>query len=163
MKKFLPKSANNPQGFTLIELMVVISIIAILAIIGMVAYSTIQKRARDTRRRAEITAIAYALEANYNDSTAKYALLATTQFTDGAIPVDIYSGTNKCGTAGARWCEYCSRDVAGTAMTKGQNPAGGCTTGGAKVSATKPPVDTAFEVCATLETSPYFYCKISVR
>lgn len=69
MKKFLPKLKNNPQGFTLIELMVVISIIAFLSVIGIASYTATQKSARDARRRADINSIASALEANGRNNT----------------------------------------------------------------------------------------------
>lgn len=49
------------RGFTLIELMVIISIIAILSVIGIVTFSNIQKNARDVKRRADIDAISKAL------------------------------------------------------------------------------------------------------
>ncbi len=72
MKKLLPKTLNNPQGFTLIELMVVVSIIAFLAVIGVAAFSNAQKTARDGRRRADIEAIAAALESNRDTVVGKY-------------------------------------------------------------------------------------------
>ncbi|MBI4036028.1 type II secretion system protein [Candidatus Daviesbacteria bacterium] len=64
MKKFLPKLKNNTSGFTLIELMVVVTIIAFLSVIGVAAFSNAQKQARDGRRRADIDAIATAMESN---------------------------------------------------------------------------------------------------
>lgn len=53
----MPKPAH---GFTLIELLVVITIIAILSTVGMTVYSGIQKRTRDTKRIADVNAIAKA-------------------------------------------------------------------------------------------------------
>lgn len=54
-------------GFTIIELLIVIVVIAILAAISLVAYDGLQQRARDTQRKADITAITKALELYYND------------------------------------------------------------------------------------------------
>lgn len=88
MKNFLPKSKNNPSGFTLIELMVVISIIAFLAVIGIAAYSQTQKTARDGRRKADVDAISQAYESNYLAATDAYIALATTQFANNVIPTD---------------------------------------------------------------------------
>lgn len=56
------------SGFTLVELLVVIVIIAILAAITMVAYNGIQGRARDAGRLSDIETIAKALELYYGDN-----------------------------------------------------------------------------------------------
>lgn len=50
------------KGFTLIELMVVMAIIALLAMIGGAAYISAQKRGRNARRAADIQQIRSALE-----------------------------------------------------------------------------------------------------
>lgn len=57
------------NGFTLIELMVVIAIIAILAIVGITIFSGQQASARDSRRTGDIQAIAKALENHFVAST----------------------------------------------------------------------------------------------
>jgi len=59
------------SGFTLVELLIVIAIIAVLSIIGITIYSGIQKNARDSRRKADIDAITKAFEVKYN-STGTY-------------------------------------------------------------------------------------------
>ena len=56
----LPKVTRT--GFTLVELMVVVAIIAILAVVGITVFSNTQKSARDSRRQADIGAIATAME-----------------------------------------------------------------------------------------------------
>lgn len=88
MKKFLPKSINNPAGFTLVELLVVISIIAILSVVAVTLFGNAQKNARDGRRRADIDAIAAALEANHVPNSNTYPALAASMFAAQAIPVD---------------------------------------------------------------------------
>lgn len=50
------------SGFTLVELMIVISIIALLATIGIVSYSTLQSRSRDSKRMDDIAHIGRALQ-----------------------------------------------------------------------------------------------------
>lgn len=50
------------RGFTIVELLIVIVVIAILAAITIVAYNGIQQRARDTQRVSDIASILKALE-----------------------------------------------------------------------------------------------------
>lgn len=88
MKKFLPTSN---KGFTLIELMVVVTIIAFLAVIGIVSFTNVQAQARDGRRRADIDAIGTAMEANRDPVTGYYKQCATnasTIYANGALPAD---------------------------------------------------------------------------
>ncbi|MBI4036814.1 prepilin-type N-terminal cleavage/methylation domain-containing protein [Candidatus Daviesbacteria bacterium] len=70
------------KGFTLVELLVVVTIIAILAVVGLVVFSNIQKSARDSRRRADIEAIAKAYEVKYN-SNGSYQVLTDADFASG--------------------------------------------------------------------------------
>lgn len=50
------------RGFTIVELLIVIVVIAILAAVTIVAYNGIQSRAKDSQRLADIAAITKALE-----------------------------------------------------------------------------------------------------
>lgn len=56
---------RSKRGFTLIELMIAISIIAIISAIGLVSYSQAQKIGRDARRKQDLRQIAVALELFY--------------------------------------------------------------------------------------------------
>lgn len=58
------------KGFTLIELMVVMIIIAILATLGIVAYSQATIAARDGKRKADIETVRQALLLYRQDNTA---------------------------------------------------------------------------------------------
>ncbi|AHB42071.1 hypothetical protein RAAC3_TM7C00001G0206 [Candidatus Saccharibacteria bacterium RAAC3_TM7_1] len=49
-------------GFTIVELLIVIVVIAILAAITIVAYSGLQQRTRDNIRKSDLTSIAKALK-----------------------------------------------------------------------------------------------------
>lgn len=53
------------KGFTIVELLIVIVIIAILAAITIVAYNGIQQRARDAQRKSDLAAIGKALQIHY--------------------------------------------------------------------------------------------------
>lgn len=55
----MPKKSH---GFTLIELMIVVSIIAILAAVGAAAYGKVQENARNTKRQSDLKVIQSALE-----------------------------------------------------------------------------------------------------
>lgn len=84
------------SGFTLIELLVVITIIAILSAIGMIIYGGVQKGARDSKRKADVNAIANVLETHYNDTnspcnasaTAPYCATVADSFFSGGRPHD---------------------------------------------------------------------------
>lgn len=140
MKKLLPKSAKNPQGFTLVELLIVVSIIAILAIIGIVIFGNVQKGARDARRKADIDSIAKAMEANYNTATCvgTYCALAATFFASGQIPIDPLNTGTTCST---NTCKYCVRTVVGA-----------CAPTDTTVAVGQPPAGTGYIICTSLET-----------
>lgn len=59
------KTGKSGAGFTLVELLIVISIIAILTVIGLTTYAGVQKNARDARRKDDLRAIKVALELYY--------------------------------------------------------------------------------------------------
>jgi prepilin-type N-terminal cleavage/methylation domain-containing protein len=56
---------KKQQGFTIVELLIVIVVIAILAAISIVAYTNVQRQARDTERAANAKSVVDAL-AIYN-------------------------------------------------------------------------------------------------
>lgn len=67
---------NRSSGFTIIELLIVIVVIAILAGLVLNAFGNIQARARDTERRNDINAIHTQLELYYTDNDEYPATLA---------------------------------------------------------------------------------------
>ncbi len=61
-------SSKTNKGFTLIELLVVIAIIGLLASIVLVSLNSARKKARDTKRIADLRQIQMALEMYYDDN-----------------------------------------------------------------------------------------------
>ena len=66
-----PSSNGHRAGFTIVELLIVIVVIAILAAITIVAYNGVQARARNSSRVSAIDAIQKALEL-YKTETGSY-------------------------------------------------------------------------------------------
>ena len=60
---------KKSQGFTIVELLIVIVVIGILAALVLNSFNGVQARARDTERRTDINAIATQLEVYYNDKS----------------------------------------------------------------------------------------------
>lgn len=127
MKKYLPKTVNNPQGFTLVELMVAIAIMAILSVIGLTVFTNSQVTARDAKRKADIDALAKAMEANYTPGTGYSATMQTSWFAGNVIPTAT-SGTaytSSLATGGYTICAQLERSTgnsnSGTTFTKVTN------------------------------------------
>jgi len=96
-------------GFTLLELLVVISIIGILIAMGTVAFSTAQKRGRDSKRRGDLKAVQAAFE-QYNATNTGYAASCATMATSdyipsGTLPTDPQTGADySCVSTTADYC-----------------------------------------------------------
>lgn len=78
------------SGFTLIELLITISIIAVLSVIGLVAYTSFLKNSRDSKRQADVKFIQSALE-EYHADLLYYPLL------DSAVGITCTNGRFKIG------------------------------------------------------------------
>lgn len=59
---------RNNRGFTLVEVLLTVVIISILTTVIAVAYTSIQKDARDTTRQGNVTVISQALEKYYTEN-----------------------------------------------------------------------------------------------
>jgi len=88
------KTMKKKTGFTLFELLVVISIIALIIAAVTASYSSTQKRARDSRRRQDIDQVHKALEQYYGDNT-EYPTASCnpgSTYLPGDLPVDPKDG-----------------------------------------------------------------------
>ena len=163
------QTLRSKRGFTLIELIIVIALIAILASIGLSVYSGQQKNARDAKRRGDIEAIANALETN--KTATSYQPLIGSNFTAGAIPTDpggfgsatpphysiCYSSSSTTLASGAGY----NPPSAWSATS--QNPSlatGNCVGNAWSDISTSAPTGTfySFTICAQLEAGG-FYCR----
>ncbi len=124
------KAIQLHSGFTLIELMVVVSIIGILMAAGILAFSNAQKSARDAKRRADVDAISKALEQYNQTNNGKYppATAGTidpttiqSYFPSGTVPKDptnsgsyIYTITGTASTPNMAYCVGTKLEKPGT-------------------------------------------------
>ncbi|NMB83759.1 type II secretion system protein [Candidatus Roizmanbacteria bacterium] len=70
--KILNFKLKIKAGFTLLEMLVVIGIIAVLVGIGSVSYSTSQKKSRDAKRKSDLKVIQNSMEQYYSVCGYKY-------------------------------------------------------------------------------------------
>lgn len=139
----------NKKGFTLVELLVAVAIIAILATIGLTIFSTSQRDARDARRRADINSIAGALEVN--KAAGSYNLLKDENFSSGKIPVD---------TSTAKYSVKTDDTAAVSDPTSWDVGNGNPSAEWVTVSSSNPAALTKYwKVCARLEKSGSTYCR----
>jgi len=68
--KFKTASQSSSYGFTLVELLIAVAIIALLTSIGITAFTRAQRNSRDVRRRADLMSLSSALELYYDDNNA---------------------------------------------------------------------------------------------
>jgi len=66
--------SSRKNGFTLVELLIVISIIAILSVVGVTVFSGIQKKARIVKRISDIKAVQTSLEVYYYTHNSQYPI-----------------------------------------------------------------------------------------
>ncbi|MDO8486691.1 MAG: prepilin-type N-terminal cleavage/methylation domain-containing protein [Candidatus Curtissbacteria bacterium] len=98
------------HGFTLVELLIVIVLIALLVGIGSFAYTTAQVKARDSRRKSDLLAIKGALELSRQDAGGFYptslASLAPTYIK--IVPQDPKTASDYIYTPQPASCSTCT-------------------------------------------------------
>lgn len=82
-------------GFTIVEVAIVITVIAILSTVSAVSYSAMQVRARDTERQADVDSMKAALE-TYYEQKGEYPALISSEL--GAVPT-FYTDTLRLSNA----------------------------------------------------------------
>ncbi len=135
---------KKSAGFTLVELLVVVAIIALLTTIAVAIYADTQSKARDTRRKADIDAIAKTLEVHKSDAGG-YQPLKGSYFDPGR-------GMPKKDSQGILYCLISNPTTTDLPSESGWStstcPAGGWT----PVAIDMPAVGTtSWAVCAKLE------------
>ncbi|MFH0804816.1 MAG: prepilin-type N-terminal cleavage/methylation domain-containing protein [Patescibacteria group bacterium] len=88
----MERNPRTSSGFTLIELMVVVSIIGILVSIGLVSLNGAKESARDSRRMADIAQIRLALEL-YSQDYNSYPTPSLSDAASMVSSVDAEPGT----------------------------------------------------------------------
>ena len=74
------------SGFTLVELLVVITIIGVLSMIGITVFSTAQKNAQDAKRKGDVDSVVKVLEQKY-PLDGDYTGVTDTDFTAKKVPL----------------------------------------------------------------------------
>jgi len=103
---------KNKGGFTLFELLVSISIIAILTALVSLSYSAAQKRARDAKRRQDMVSVQKAAEQYYSLSNYNYP--SSTAPADWTVNSQAILNIFPTDPKGAGWTGYSCSSIGST-------------------------------------------------
>ncbi|MCS7092767.1 MAG: type II secretion system GspH family protein [Patescibacteria group bacterium] len=113
---------NRKKGFTIIELLIVVSILGILATFALNTFPSARQRAADARRQSDLKQYQAALEAYANSNDGRYPARTTAVAPSelcgstnplsslSNCPVDPTNGNDTCGS-GSGSCSYVYRYV----------------------------------------------------
>jgi len=109
MEHFSRLLKKSVSGFTLVEMLVVMAVIAILMTMGMAAYGSTQKSARDARRRADVKQMQNALEQHFTTNQSAYSngCSQLASLMQNGRPLDPLTGQQiGCTTTSSTYCVY---------------------------------------------------------
>jgi len=130
------------KGFTLLELLVTISIIGILLGVGAASFATAQKRGRDSRRQSDMKSIqkaleqCYAVDSSYPVSVTSGSALTCTgaAVTMNQVPSDpkddatySYASMYSVGVGNADYCLCALLENIGKGNASAMGSGGSCT------------------------------------
>lgn len=142
------KIQRKEQGFTIVELLIVIVVIGILALLVITTFTGIQQKARNTERTTDVTAIASHLEA-YNAINGYYPTLAN--MNDATFRTDNLKGLDVAAFADPKAPTVQTLSATAGANVYSYVP---LTTGGAACTNVTGSECASFTLTATNETSP---------
>lgn len=82
LNKLLSKNKKKSLAFTLVELLIVISIMGILTVVVSASFKTIQMKARDAKRKSDLDSVKKALNMYFTDN-GQYPVVGYIDFDDG--------------------------------------------------------------------------------
>ncbi len=98
------------QGFTIVELLIVIVVIGILALLVITTYSGIQAKARNSKRQTDIQSVQTQLEAFFSQNGYYPSL------------TNLNTGTSLTTSASSSWATTNMKSLDQTALTDPSNP-----------------------------------------
>lgn len=105
---------NNKKGFTLVEMLVVISIIGILSSFAVVSLNSARQKARDALRKGDMAQLRTALNLYYDDNNYQYPACGTLDSGADDYGANVGSGAGTGST--------CYSTILSDALTSGSRP-----------------------------------------
>lgn len=104
----------NKKGFTLVEMLVVISIIGILSSFAVVSLNSARQKARDALRKGDMAQLRTALNLYYDDNNYQYPACGTLDSSASDYGADVGAGASTGST--------CYSTILASALTGGTRP-----------------------------------------